>query len=48
MHADAHAGERAPRHLLVQDGLVAEIAAASTPFLGDVDAQKAELAGSPP
>ena len=48
MHADAHAGERPPRHLLVQHRLVAEIAAGATPFLGNIDAQKAEFARPPP
>src|SRR6266851_9122007 len=48
MYFDRHAGERAPCHLLVQHRLMAEIAAGAAPFLGDVDAEKAEFAGAPP
>src|SRR5712691_6573983 len=48
MHPDAHTGERAPGHLFVQHRLMPEIAAGAAPFLGGVDAQKAELAGAPP
>src|SRR6266851_5136916 len=48
MYFDRHAGERAPGHLLVQHRLMAEIAAGAAPFLGDVDAEKAEFAGAPP
>ncbi len=36
-----HAGEAAARHLLVEHGLVAEVAAGAAPLLGDVGAQQA-------
>jgi hypothetical protein len=48
MHPDAHAGERAPGHFLMQHRLMPEIAAGAAPFLGDVDAEEAEFAGAPP
>jgi hypothetical protein len=45
MYPDAHAAQRATRHLLVQHRL--EIAAGAAPF-GDADAQQAGFAGPPP
>ena len=48
MHGVAHAREGAARHLLVDHGLVAEVAAAAAVFLGDVGAQQAQLAGAAP
>ena len=48
MHADAHARKCPPRHFLVQHRLMAEIASRATPFLRNIDAQKAKLARSPP
>ena len=48
MHRGAHAREAAARHLLVEHGLVAEVAAGAAIRLRNVGAQEAQLAGAPP
>ncbi|KAF5289622.1 hypothetical protein FQR65_LT20784 [Abscondita terminalis] len=48
VHGVAHAGQAPARHLLVDHGLVAEVATASAVFLGNVGAQQAQLAGPAP
>jgi hypothetical protein len=48
VHGVAHAREAAARHLLVDHGLVAEVAASSAVVLGDVGTQQAQLARAAP